>query len=431
LTGRPVAIEQLLPVELGHGAVRYAQGIRAGRWVFATGHLAQDFSSGVPDVVLSPAMPLHGAPQGELEAALIFDHLEAVLAAAGSDLGQVVRIDQFYSDAAAVSLYQRVRRDRFGGHAPASTSMIMRALVLPHASMEVSAIAILPSADFALGVPSPGGAIASPAITAGDFVFISGQLATAEPGAALRDGLPAEAQVPPTAFWGGQPIRAETDYVMRRRVVPALQAAGSSLPGVVKAQIYLTHLSDVGVFNQVWAEWFGGDLPATTIVIAPERSIGIAAARVEINLVALRDGAATTKKVIRCEDAAPAYAGHPAAIRAGDLLFLSGLMANDAGGLVPAARSDPRQPWFGSPAEAQAAAIIGKADRICAASGIALDNVVRIQQFHANLAEFQPVHSAWRRRLGDRSVPFSAIGVPERLPIPGCSILMDLWVYAP
>ena len=35
--------EPLLPVELGPGKVKFAQGMKAGRWVFATGVMAQDF----------------------------------------------------------------------------------------------------------------------------------------------------------------------------------------------------------------------------------------------------------------------------------------------------------------------------------------------------------------------------------------------------
>jgi enamine deaminase RidA (YjgF/YER057c/UK114 family) len=428
--------EPLLPVQLGHGAVSYAQAMRAGRWVFATGHLAQDYANGIADAVMLPGMPFHGQPPGEREAHFIFDHLETVLAAADTHLQQVVRVDQYYTSPSAVSPYQRARRQRFGNHAPASTSMVMKELLLPGASMEVEVIAIVPSEDFQVRQPAPvplsAGTIVSPVAIAGDFVFISGQLATADPGIQLRDGLPLEACIPPGAFWGGQPIRAETDYVMKKRVRPALEAAGSSLSRVLKAQIYLTQPSDLPVFNEVWHEWFGDDLPATTIVVSPEHSIGIAAARIEINIIALRDDAATThKQVIRCDDVAPAYAHHPAAVRAGDLLFLSGLMANDAEGAVKNARQDPRQPYFGSSAEAQAACIIAKAERICAAAGASLSNVVRIQQFHTDLAEFYPVHASWRRHLGGYPLPFSAIGVPGPLPIPGCSVLMDLWVYAP
>ena len=39
--------EPLLPVELGAGKVKFAQGIRAGHWVFATGVMAQDFKNGI------------------------------------------------------------------------------------------------------------------------------------------------------------------------------------------------------------------------------------------------------------------------------------------------------------------------------------------------------------------------------------------------
>ena len=46
--------EPLLPVELGAGKVKFAQGIKAGRWVFATGVMAQDFKNGIaPDVLVS------------------------------------------------------------------------------------------------------------------------------------------------------------------------------------------------------------------------------------------------------------------------------------------------------------------------------------------------------------------------------------------
>ena len=49
------AVEALLPVELGAGKVKFAQGMKAGRWVFVTGLMAQDFKSGIASDVLSDA----------------------------------------------------------------------------------------------------------------------------------------------------------------------------------------------------------------------------------------------------------------------------------------------------------------------------------------------------------------------------------------
>ena len=34
------AVEPLLPIELGPGKIKFAQGMKAGRWVFATGVMA-------------------------------------------------------------------------------------------------------------------------------------------------------------------------------------------------------------------------------------------------------------------------------------------------------------------------------------------------------------------------------------------------------
>lgn len=428
-------VQPVLPIGLGPGAVHFAQGARAGRWLFATGLLAQDFKTGIPKIVTDPVIAPLGVSPGEREASIVFDHLERILAAGGTSRDNIVRLDQFFTSVSAVAHYQRTRRKRLGAVAPASTSMVMQGLPLANASMQLDALAVIPTADFqpravaqpeVISVSGP-----SPSIAVGDFVFISGQLATADPGAKTRDGLPEEACVPPTAFWGGQPIQAETEYVLRRRISPALERAGSSAKNVVKAQVYLTHIEDLHVFRQVWADYFDGALPATTIVVAPKRSIGIAAARVEINAIALRDDAVATRKEIIEYDVAPAYAEFPAAVKAGDLLFLSGLMAKDDNGLAGDNETIANQPLYGSSTEVEARVILDKAEKICAAAGTSIANVVRAQHFHTGLSEFYAAHHAWRDRLGAQALPFSAVGVPGPMPIAGCSLLMDLWVYAP
>src|SRR5450755_3261257 len=231
-------VEPVLPVKLGRGAVHFAQGMRAGRWLFANGLMAQDFKTGVPESVLASAMPLHASAPAEREAALIFDHLDNVLAAAGASRDNIVRVDQFFTDITPIASYQGMRRRRLGAAVPASTSMVMAALPLHNARMLVDALAVIPSPDFQpLTIAKPSVVSVSgpsPSVAVGDFVFISGQLATADPGAAIRDGLPEEACVPATAFWGGQAIQVETEYVLRKRIGPALERAGSSFKNVVK-----------------------------------------------------------------------------------------------------------------------------------------------------------------------------------------------------
>jgi enamine deaminase RidA (YjgF/YER057c/UK114 family) len=157
--------------------------------------------------------------------------------------------------------------------------------------------------------------------------------------------------------------------------------------------------------------------------------LAIEEGRVEINAIALRTGGKTRARVIDA-GVVPAWAGYSQAVRAGDLLFLSGLLAIDHHGLIEAARVDPARPYFGSSVEAQMDYMLGNAQKLCKAAGTSLANVVRIQQFHTDLRDFYPAYQTWQRHLPGQHLPYSAVGVPF-LPVPGCTVQLDLWVYAP
>ena len=60
MTSVKPAAEPLLPVELGLGKIKFAQGMKAGRWVFANGLMAQDFVNGIAPDVLAPRAPQIG-----------------------------------------------------------------------------------------------------------------------------------------------------------------------------------------------------------------------------------------------------------------------------------------------------------------------------------------------------------------------------------
>src|SRR3954466_5939311 len=61
------AAEPLIPVELGAGRIKFAQGMKAGRWVFANGLMAQDFVHGIAPDVLAARLPHGGRAQGGKE----------------------------------------------------------------------------------------------------------------------------------------------------------------------------------------------------------------------------------------------------------------------------------------------------------------------------------------------------------------------------
>jgi len=430
------SVEPLLPVELGAGKIKFAQGMKAGRWVFATGLMAQDFANGIAPDVLAERAPHAGLPKREKEALRIFQNLDAVLRSAGTDRGNLVRTDQYYTTVKAVPPYQQVRREFLDGRIPPSTSIAQQALLLPGADMNIQAMAAIPEPGFKVehlkheqlaGRPTSG---YSPALTVGDFIFLPGITSLAIGDEPRRNGVAAAALMAEGAQWGGQPIKLETEFIITKRMTASLALAGATLEDVVHAQVYLTDRDDYSAFNAAWTKHFGAAGPSVSIIPCIDHGLAPYDGKIEINVIAAKPGSAARKRHVDA-GIATAFRHQPQAVRAGDLLFIPASMAADRDGLLPAAAINPRQPYFSSSPEAQAEAIIDNISRLCAAAGTSLENVVRVLLFLTDIAEFHPVYKAWERRLGGRPLPFSAVEVPGPLPVLGATVMMEAWVYAP
>jgi enamine deaminase RidA (YjgF/YER057c/UK114 family) len=347
-----------------------------------------------------------------------------------------VRTDQYYTTVKAVPPYQQVRREFLDGRIPPSTSIAQQGLLLPGADMNIQAMAAIPEKDFTVehlkhaqlaGRPTSG---YSPALTVGDFIFLPGITSLAIGDEPRRNGVAAAALMAEGAQWGGQPIKLETEFIITKRMTASLALAGATLEDVVHAQVYLTDRDDYSAFNAAWTKHFGATGPSVSIIPCIERGLAPFDGKIEINVIAAKPGSAASKRHIDA-GIATAFRHQPQAVKAGDLLFIPALMAADRDGLLPGAAVDPRQPYFSSSPEMQADAIIDNIARLCAAGGTSLANVVRLLLFLTDIGEFYPVYKAWERRLGGRPLPFSAVEVPGPLPVPGATVMMEAWVYAP
>ena len=427
------SVEILKKISLGSGKVHYAEGVKAGRWIFLTGAMATDYENGVPLSVYNPSNPLSGKPKHEKEATFVFDRMKELLQSKGSAMENVVRLDQYYTTWKAVDSYHVGRRKAFGAYIPPSTSILEEKLSIKDADLDVQMIAIVPEEGFSVQtvtlseVESPSSSGYAPAVKVGDFVFIAGLMATK--GRGREEHVPQEAQTIPGYLWRGKPVKLETEYIINHRLLPALKASGSSLSNVVKAKIHLRDVKDTPDFLEVWNQYFPVDPPAISIVPTSNPGFAIAQAAIEITVVALADDGETKKEVVNGPVLAE-FGEQTPAIKAGDLLFISGLMAEDEKGLAKGCAVDGRQPYFTSSAQCQMEEILRKAQEICEAAGTSLENTVRMQQYHTDLNEFYAAHQGWQERFPGQPLPFSAVEVPE-LPVPGCTILADIWVYVP
>lgn len=86
----------------------------------------------------------------------------------------------------------------------------------------------------------------SPAVRAGDFVFVSGQVPADASGAIVAGG-----------------IREQTKQVLEN-IKAALALAGATLDDVVKTTVWLDDARDFGAFNQVYGSYFSKEPPART-----------------------------------------------------------------------------------------------------------------------------------------------------------------------
>ena len=104
-------------------------------------------------------------------------------------------------------------------------------------------------------VPLPAGAY-SPAVRAGDFVYVSGQV-------------PKDFR---TGAVVGETVEEQAQQVMRN-LLEVLTAAGASLDDVVSATIYLVNEQDWTSVNNLWTTFFRAPYPSRTTVGARLRGV--------------------------------------------------------------------------------------------------------------------------------------------------------------
>ena len=417
----------IAPIRIGGTDIHYAQGMRAGPWLFFTGHEASDFECGIATVVAGkPGLPLDGQARYRREADYVLARLAKLIAAEGGDLRHIVRVDQYYPSALAVNPYQRARKALLKDYVPPSTSVLMEELLVVGANVDLSMLAVLPGEGREPqparpgGVPVPQHSGFIPALVCGDYVFVAGQMPNNDAMTALEPA----AYRAPNAVWNGTDIRLQSEFIITGRLKPALEAGGSSLANAIKAQVYLTDINDLPEFMDVWNGHFGANPCALTVVAT--KGLALLESKIEINIFGLRDGGKIRKEIIEHKPSQAMRLG-PAAVRAGDLLCLSALSAADENGALPGVPSGLR--YFGAPVQHQMRAVLDAADAITRAAGSSLANVVRAHHFVGDLNLAYPALQVWNERLAGAPIPFGVVRMPTPMPIPGCDVIVDAWVY--
>ena len=406
--------------------VSYAYAVKAGPWIFLTGHEAYDWETGIPDEVVGPpGFPLYGHHRSRREGDFILRRMRRLLGEFGTDLAHSIRLDQYYPNPRAVAAYHLSRHAEFRDYIPPSTSVVMERCFAAETTISTSLIAVMPEAGYEIRKIHPPGVASAPtsgfvpAVVCNDFVFVAGQMAH-NPG----QGLDPRAHVPEHSAWAGTEIRKQTEFLIIEKLKPALEAAGSSLERSLKAQIYLADIEDAPDCLDVWNQYYAGIPCAVTVV--PTKSFATVGGIVEINLIALTNAATREKLVVEAD--IPGMAAYGPCIKAGEFLLPSGLMAIGGDGHIVGKAISSSFGGLSHAGYSQAATVYGYAEALCAAAGTTMGRLLRAQYFVNDISAFPGIAMAWSARYGNEPHPFVCVQTPPQMPAPDATFIADFWI---
>ena len=244
------------------------------------------------------------------------------------------------------------RRAARGAYIAPSTSVLQPEMLIPGAATMTDMIAVAadgPAIEpiFPDGLDIPSTSSFVPVVKAGNLVFVAGFLAAHQPGD--LGGIAPEAKVPDGHLWKGNRIQLEGGLSDPREAHPVLAGAGLGAGDVVKANVYLSTSRTCRRSISLGRGLHGVD---SSNGVRSHQHAGLCDRRRAPGDHPTR----RRRRLVRIESGRAAYAicyGHPVAVRAGDILLFSGMVAADPHGLIEAARIDNRSRYLASSIEAQ------------------------------------------------------------------------------
>jgi reactive intermediate/imine deaminase len=260
----------------------YSEAIRVGDLVFAAGQLASDFKTGVPtNARRGENFPFYGSDI-QLQTEYILKNLKLTFETVGSSLDHVVKAQVFLTNLDHFAALDQIWKQYFKVPPP-RTTVGTTGLLVRDTLVEIDLIGYVPRSGLKhevikSGAPRPL-ANYSEAFTVGKFVFAAGQIASD-----YKTGVPPEARKHANFPFYGSDIKLQTRYILNN-LKHTLEAAGSSLDNVVKAQVFMTDLKNFCGFDEVWKEFFKVPPPRTTVGTS---GLLVKDTLVEIDLIATR-----------------------------------------------------------------------------------------------------------------------------------------------
>jgi 2-iminobutanoate/2-iminopropanoate deaminase len=297
----------------------YPHGVRVGDYVFLSGAVGTD-----PEGKLVGRH--HARPDMGHQTEAVLDSLDHALDLLDARRDEVISLTTFIADWREVDQYWEALDQRYGKIKP-TLSTVGAGLAQVGLVVEIEAIAVAGATPQRITVPA--GIAAPPAsvgVRAGNLIVLSGIAGTDESGAVVPGG-----------------IREQTTRALEN-VRAALAQAGATPRDVIKTHTTIADWRDFDGYNETYAAFFGEPYPARASILG---SLSDPRRLIEFSIMAVVDEDRTyvdTAKLGRYQTRAerpgvllddrlsPGVAPHCQAVRAGDLIAVSGMVATDLDG---------------------------------------------------------------------------------------------------
>lgn len=352
------------------------------------------------------------------QAVASYERIRKVLESQNGSLDDLVRLHLYQLDKRFFPVFDMVRR-HYEPSSPAPSTAVGMSLFDPAGDvrLNIDGIAIRREGKgearlcktFGGSKEHKAAAHFSHVVAAGAFIFIAGQIPidTSRLGAPLicnyDDVLPEGRFLQVGRSHEDSrngPIASQTwfSYDLIRK---HLDSVGASFADIVNLIVYLADMRDLPTFHRVHEHFFDSSPPALTVIEVGE--VGHKGTLVEIEATALRPGFGLSRQTLESGDLPGALMSE--GVRAGDLLFMSGIIGA-----------------AGDPVTLQISSILDRVARALTAAEASLESVAHITIFLKNIADFVQLEPILAKAFRKNRPALTVSEVPMPSPVADTSI---------
>jgi 2-iminobutanoate/2-iminopropanoate deaminase len=210
--------------------------------------------------------------------------------------------------------------------------------------------------------------------------------------------------VPATSAADAGPDIAKQTALTLARLDERLRSEHSSLADALAVTVYLRRASDFAAMNDEYRQAFRSAPPTRTTLVTDPLAAADGAALVEMSVVAVPAG--TDRRALHPSAWMASPNPYSYAIRSGELLVLSGLLA----------RNGRDNTVINGDVAVQTKAVIDNASDLLDAAGLALSHVVSARVFLTDLADFQEMNRVYREQFPDAPPARATVGASLTAP---------------